>query len=92
MLTADQMCALLADCSGGDLVPRRDTATILLFADTGIRLFDLANLTVDNLDLAGGLLTSSGWEVRLYAKVATSMIVGALAAVGFLRTCRMRAS
>jgi hypothetical protein len=32
-----------------------------------------------------GLLTSSGWEVRLYAKVATSMIPGALAAVGFLR-------
>jgi site-specific recombinase XerC len=51
---ADQMCALLADCSGRDLVPRRDTATILLFADSGIRLSDLANLTVDNLDLESG--------------------------------------
>ena len=53
MLTADQMRALLADCAGRDLVPRRDTAIILLFADTGIRLSELANLTVGDVDLRG---------------------------------------
>jgi integrase/recombinase XerC len=51
MLTADQMRALLADCSGRDLVSRRDTAVVLLFADTGIRLSELANLTTDDVDL-----------------------------------------
>jgi integrase/recombinase XerC len=51
MLTTEQMRALLADCSGRDLVSRRDTAIILLFADTGIRLSELANLTTDDVDL-----------------------------------------
>jgi integrase/recombinase XerC len=53
MLTRDQMRALLADCSGRDLVARRDTAIILLFADTGVRLSELANLTTKDLDLRG---------------------------------------
>jgi site-specific recombinase XerD len=51
MLTRDQMRALLADCSGRDLVSRRDTAIILLFADTGVRLSELANLTTEDVDL-----------------------------------------
>jgi integrase/recombinase XerC len=53
MLTPDQMRALLADCSGRDLVSRRDAAIILLFADTGVRLSELANLTTEDVDLRG---------------------------------------
>ncbi|HEY9378857.1 MAG TPA: tyrosine-type recombinase/integrase [Jiangellaceae bacterium] len=51
MLTADQMRALLAGCAGRDLVSRRDIAIILLFADTGVRLSELANLSTDDVDL-----------------------------------------
>jgi integrase/recombinase XerC len=51
MLTVDQMKALLAGCSGRDFVARRDTAIIALFADTGMRRAELAELTVDDLDL-----------------------------------------
>jgi integrase/recombinase XerC len=51
VLTREQMRALLADCAGTDLVARRDTAIILLFADTGIRLSELANLTTADVDL-----------------------------------------
>jgi integrase/recombinase XerC len=51
MLTSDQMKALLAGCAGRDLVARRDSAIIALFADTGMRRAELAALTVDDLDL-----------------------------------------
>jgi site-specific recombinase XerD len=51
MLTADQMRALLSSCAGRDLVSRRDTAMILLFADTGVRLSELANLATNDVDL-----------------------------------------
>jgi integrase/recombinase XerC len=51
MLTQEQMRALLAGCSGRDLVSRRDTAIIMLFADTGVRLSELANLTTEDVDL-----------------------------------------
>jgi site-specific recombinase XerD len=55
MLTDDEMRKLLADCAGKDFVPRRDTAIILLFADTGVRLSELANLTVDDVDVRARL-------------------------------------
>jgi integrase/recombinase XerC len=51
MLTREQMKALLADCAGKDFVARRDTAIILLLADTGLRLSELTNLTMDDVDL-----------------------------------------
>jgi integrase/recombinase XerC len=55
MLTKDQMKALLADCAGKDFVSRRDTAVILMLADTGVRLSELTNLTVDDVDLRSRL-------------------------------------
>lgn len=51
MLTRDEMKALLATCQGTDFVSRRDMAIILLFADTGLRLSELVNLTVEDVDL-----------------------------------------
>jgi integrase/recombinase XerC len=51
MLTADQMCALLADCSGKDFVSRRDTAIVMVLADTGMRRAELSALAVDDVDL-----------------------------------------
>jgi site-specific recombinase XerD len=51
MLTADQMRALLADCAGKDFVSRRDTAIVMVLADTGMRRAELSALTLDDLDL-----------------------------------------
>jgi site-specific recombinase XerD len=51
MLTADQMRALLAECSGRDFVSRRDTAIVMVLADTGMRRAELSALTLDDLDL-----------------------------------------
>jgi site-specific recombinase XerD len=51
MLTREQMRALLADCSGRDFVSRRDTAIVLLLADTGMRRGELSALTLDDIDL-----------------------------------------
>ena len=53
MLTAEQMKALLADCAGKDFTSRRDLAIILLFGDTGIRLSELSELRVTDIDLRG---------------------------------------
>jgi integrase/recombinase XerC len=51
MLTTDQMRALLADCSGKDFVSRRDTAIVMVLADTGMRRAELSALTLDDVDL-----------------------------------------
>jgi len=42
---------LLKVCKGTSFVERRDTAIIILFLDTGMRLSELAGLTVDDLDM-----------------------------------------
>jgi site-specific recombinase XerD len=51
MLTAEQMKALLADCTGKDFTSRRDRAIVMLLADTGMRRAELAGLTTEDLDL-----------------------------------------
>ena len=53
MLTKEQTKTLLPSCAGKDLISRRDTAIILLLADTGMRRSELANLTTEDLDLRG---------------------------------------
>ncbi len=42
---------LLKACSGTDFADRRDTAMIRLLIDSGLRRAELANLTLDDLDL-----------------------------------------
>jgi site-specific recombinase XerD len=54
VLTTDQIRALLKACEGRDFVSRRDAAIIRLFADTGMRLSELARLTLDDVDLDSG--------------------------------------
>ena len=51
VLTDDQLKALFAVCSGKDFADRRDNAILRLFADTGVRLAEMANLTVHDVDL-----------------------------------------
>jgi integrase len=54
VLTTDQIRLLLKACEGRDFVSRRDAAIIRLFADTGMRLSELAGLTLDDVDLDSG--------------------------------------
>jgi len=51
ILTADNMTALMKTCAGTAFEDRRDTAIIMLFADTGMRRAELVGLTLDDLDL-----------------------------------------
>jgi integrase/recombinase XerC len=51
VISMDQLRALLRTCQGTAFLDRRDTAIILLFFDTGMRLSELVNLAVDDLDL-----------------------------------------
>jgi integrase len=50
LLSADQLRALLKACEGRGYPERRDAAIIRLFVDTGMRLSELTNLTVDDVD------------------------------------------
>ncbi len=50
VLTVDDLRSLLKACSGKDLEGLRDTAIILLFADTGMRRAELAGLKVEDID------------------------------------------
>jgi integrase/recombinase XerC len=51
VLTPDQLRTLFASCSGKGFIDRRDEAILRLFADTGLRLSELAHLTAADVDL-----------------------------------------
>jgi integrase len=60
VLSADRLRALVATCSGKSFIDRRDEAILRLFADTGLRLSELAHRTVADVDLDDGLATVMG--------------------------------
>lgn len=66
--SAEDIKALLATC-GNDYEGRRDRAIILLFADAGVRLAELAGLKVDDVDLKdrGALVYGKGGRYRVAA-------------------------
>jgi site-specific recombinase XerC len=51
LLTDDEHARVLEVCAGRDFISRRDTAIILLFIDTGLRVSELSGLQVDDIDL-----------------------------------------
>lgn len=51
LLTDDEHARVLAVCKGRDFVSRRDTAIVLLFIDTGLRVSELAGLNVADINL-----------------------------------------
>lgn len=51
ILRVAEVRQLLAACEGKTLAPTRDAAIIRLFVDAGLRLSELAGLTVDDVDL-----------------------------------------
>ena len=60
ILTADDLKRLLKACDGKTLDDRRDTAVIMLFLDTGMRLAELTNLTLADLDLEANVAVVLG--------------------------------
>ncbi len=59
-LTVEQLRDVIAACSGPLLVDRRDEALILAYADTGLRLSELALARVEDLDLRERTLLVTG--------------------------------
>lgn len=55
VLEEDQLRALIDACKGNDLVSRRDNAIIRLLIDTGGRLSEVADLTVEDVDFEAGV-------------------------------------
>lgn len=64
MLTADQLRDVIAACDGPRLVDRRDTAIILLYADSGGRLSEIALAELAGLDLRARELVVVGKGAR----------------------------
>ena len=53
LLSDEQLAAILKVCEGKGFDERRVIAIVRLFLDTGMRLSELTNLTLDNVDLFG---------------------------------------
>lgn len=60
MLTTDQLRELLAICSGTGFADLRDTALILLYADTGARLSELCQAREGDVDLRARTIAVMG--------------------------------
>jgi site-specific recombinase XerD len=60
VLSSGNLRTLLDTCKGKDFVSRRDAAIIYLFLDCGLRLAELAELTVDDVDLRDRMIYVAG--------------------------------
>jgi len=60
VLTVQQMRDILAEAGGKTFEGRRDEALILMFYKTGARRAEIANLTVDDIDMATGMFRVVG--------------------------------
>src|SRR5690242_3963321 len=60
VLSSGNLRTLLDTCKGKDFVSRRDAAIIYLFLDCGLRLAELAGLTVDDVDLRDRIIYVAG--------------------------------
>lgn len=60
----DALNALLKTCAGKSYKARRDTAIIMLFIDTGVRLSELTERQVRDIDLDLGVFTVMGKGAR----------------------------
>jgi site-specific recombinase XerD len=60
VLAAEELRRLLATCAGRDFTARRDNALIMLFLDGGLRLSELAELQVADVDLCDRIVFVAG--------------------------------
>lgn len=57
VLTNDEVKAVLKTCEGKSFLDKRDYAIIMLFIDTGIRLMEMVNIELDDIDWANQAIT-----------------------------------
>jgi site-specific recombinase XerD len=88
VLTDEQLRALLKACSGAAFEDRRDLAIVSVFLDTGVRLGELAGLTVDDVDLRTRTLNVLG-KGRRYRTVGVN-VKASLALDRYMRVRRTR--
>lgn len=67
LLSDEEHRRVLAVCAGANFVSRRDTAIVLLFIDTGLRVSELAGLVADDINLNSRqfLVRGKGSKVRM---------------------------
>lgn len=65
IITVEQLRALIQACNGNTFEGRRDEAIIRLFADTGVRLGEMAGLGVGDIDLSLGVAVVQGKASRV---------------------------
>nr|WP_280466629.1 phage integrase N-terminal SAM-like domain-containing protein [Nocardia cyriacigeorgica] len=63
----ESLRALLDQCAGTDFDSRRDNAIVRLFADTGCRCGEIANLDLDDLDFEEDSALVEGWPTAVGA-------------------------
>ncbi|MEE8407540.1 MAG: site-specific integrase, partial [Acidimicrobiia bacterium] len=56
VFTVDQLRVLIKSCQSASFEGRRDEAIVRLFADTGVRLGEMAGLSVGDVDLQLGVI------------------------------------
>jgi hypothetical protein len=64
VLSDEELRRLLATCAGRDFTARRDNAIIMLFLDDGLRLSELADLQVADVDLRDRIVYVAGKASR----------------------------
>jgi len=64
VLTTDQLTRLVKACDGKRFVDKRDMAIVRLFIDSGVRLSELANLRVQDVNLDDGVALVIGKGAR----------------------------
>jgi integrase/recombinase XerC len=60
LLSDEELRRLLATCAGKDFTARRDNAIVVLFLDGGLRLSELADLQVADVDLRDRIVFVAG--------------------------------
>lgn len=86
VLTDDEIRALLRVCGGRGFDDVRDTAMIRLFVDTGMRVGEMAGITLGDLDFDVGTVTVTGKGRR-----TRTVGIGVKTAVALRRYLRARA-
>jgi site-specific recombinase XerD len=87
LLSDEDHAAVLLACGGKDLVSLRDTAIVLLFIDTGMRVSELHSLQVDALDLK-----TKRFEIRGKGNKVRWVRFGASTGLALARYVKARAS
>jgi site-specific recombinase XerC len=90
VLTEAELRALLRACDGRDFRARRDAAIVLLFADAGLRLGELAGLTVTDVDATGRIVQVAGKGSRRSGPRRRALPLGARTARALDRYLRER--